>query len=388
MMIKHFLLKANQYKVKTLIVFPLLFGFTTSYGQDDDFRKPIAELPWANMESAGFHRDSIENLITLIEDTPPNDFRGIVVIKDNKLVVEAYFSTFWRNHIHDIRSAGKSITALLLGVAIKEGLVQNIEQNVYSFFSKEKYPSLNKDLKKVKIKHLLNMSSGLDADTDDFQTYGHVGKWIAKDEWKEYILSVPAKTSPGKKWVYADIHPLLIAAIIEEKSGLSLKDYAKKKVFDPLAIKEFYWYTNSSNQTGAAGNLYLSTLDFAKLGTLVVNEGKWGDSQIVDPNFIEEITTSKAFKLPEDYAFSDTYGMMWYKANRTFGNKNIDYLYASGNGGNHLIVIPEMEMVIALTSSAYGQRYAHRRSYRILRRIILSMNQPRPKGTGYLWAII
>ena len=122
----------------------------------DKLRPPIPELPFAALEDAGFNKDSIENLLRVINDTPPRDFRGLVVIKNNQLVIEEYFNTFWRNSIHDIRSAGKSVTALLLGIAMKEGLVQNVEQDVYSFFPKNKYPSLNEDYKQIKIKHLVS----------------------------------------------------------------------------------------------------------------------------------------------------------------------------------------------------------------------------------------
>jgi CubicO group peptidase (beta-lactamase class C family) len=95
-----------------------------SYGQDN-LRQPIPDLPSTSLEAAGFNRDSIESLLRFIEDTAPNDFRGLVVIKNNQIVIEEYFSTYWRNTVHDIRSAGKSITAMLLGVAMKDGLVQS-----------------------------------------------------------------------------------------------------------------------------------------------------------------------------------------------------------------------------------------------------------------------
>ncbi len=262
---------------------------------------------------------------------------------------------------------------MLLGMAMKEGLVQNLDQDVYSFFPKSKYPAINEDYQKIKLKHLLDMSSGLDADTDNPASFGHAAHWIAKDDWKEYLLKVPLTASPGKQWVYADINALLIGAVIEETSGMSLKDYAREKLFAPLGIGQFYWYTNAANQTGAAGNLYLSTLDFAKLGMLIVNEGKWKNLPLIDPDYIQELS-SETFDISDNNPFADAYGMMWYKSHRTFGGKNIDYLFASGNGGNLLVVIPAEEMVIALTSSAYGQGYGHHRSYNIMSKIFTFHN--------------
>lgn len=338
----------------------------SSHGQ----RPPVPNLPSVSLEDAGFNRDSIEELISRIDNFQQRDFRGLVVIKNNKIVIEWYFNTFWRNHIHDIRSAGKSITSLLLGVAIKEGLVQNLDQDVYSFFPTEKYPSMQEGYKKVKIKHLLDMSSGLDADSDDSQTPGNAGQWMGNDEWVEYLLSVPLVDEPGKRWVYADINAALIGAIIEVQSGMSLKDFAQQKVFTPLGIKEFYWYTNAANQTVAAGTLYLSTLDFAKLGVLVANKGKWGNEQIIEADYVEKLLQRKVFNLSDYNPLADTYGMLWYKSQRNFGKKEVNYLWASGNGGNHLVVVPEENMVVALTSSGYGQWYPHTRAYDILGRVL------------------
>ncbi len=353
----------------------LLFCLFTVFGTSLAQRRAVPNLPRMNQEKAGFNVDSLDALEARIANTTHRDFTGLVVIKDHKLVVEWYYNTFWRNQILDIRSAGKSITSLLLGVAMKEGLVQDLDQDVYSFFPKEKYPSIHEDYKKIKIRHLLDMSSGLDADSNDGQTPGHVGNWGGGDEWVNYILGVPLADTPGKKWVYADINAALVGAIIEEKSGMSLRDFAREKVFKPLGIEQFYWYTNAANQTVAAGTLYLSTLDFAKLGVLVANEGKWGGEQIVEAEYIKQLISRKVFDLSQDWELTDSYGMLWYKKKRTINGKEFDYLWASGRGGNQLIVVPKEKMVIALTSTAYGPNYGHARAYDILGGLFAAQTQ-------------
>ncbi len=335
-------------------------------------RKSIPNLPSVNPVEVGFNQDSLNVLDDLIDNFKQRDYRGLIVIKDDKLAIEYYYNSFWRNHIHDIRSAGKSITSLLLGVAIQEGFVENLNQDVYSFFSPKKYP-ITEDYKKVKLIHLLNMVSGLDADSDDYNTPGNAGHWIDKDEWVKYLLSIPLDREPGTKWVYADINAVLIGAIIEEKSGMSLKDFAKQYVFDPLEIKEYYWYTNASNQTGGAGNLYISTLDFAKIGYLVANEGKWGDKQIVNSDYIERLINENSNAIGNYNPLADAYGMLWYKSKRKFGTSEVEYLWASGNGGNHLVIVPKKSMVIAMTSGAYGNWYPHKRAYHILGKVIQAL---------------
>lgn len=360
-------------------LFPLMIALcfiTQGHGQAiDDFMPPVPGLPYTTLEKAGFHQDSIGRLLQDIGDIPTRDFRGLVVLKDNKVVIEYYDNTFWRNTILDIRSAGKSITAMLLGVAIQEGLVDNLDQSIYSFFPKEKYPLISEDYKDITLQHCLDMASGLDADSDYSETPGNASNWIAKDNWKDYILQVAAARKPGESWIYADINAVLIGLVIEETSGKSLKDFAQEKLFAPLGIQQFYWYTNASNQTGGAGNLYLTTLDFAKLGAVVVNEGKWGAQQLINEAYTKELQVSENLALPEGYNFGDTYGALWYKAQRTFGDKTIDYLYASGNGGNYIIIVPAEEMVVAVTNSAYGQGYGHGRARTIFSRLITALKE-------------
>jgi CubicO group peptidase (beta-lactamase class C family) len=346
----------------SLLLFSLsIFGFAQ--------RPPIKDLPAINLEDAGFSQDSLNALDEFIEGFEQNDFTGMVVIKDHQIAIEYFYTNNWRTDINDVRSTGKSFTSLLLGIAIQDGLVENLEQDVYSFFSKEKYPMLHEDYKKVKIKHLLNMASGLDANSDDYETLGHAGRWMGKDEWLTYLLGISQTNKADEKWVYADINAALIGAIIEEKSGMSLKDYADKKVFKPLGITKYFWYTNPANQTVAAGTLFLSTLDFAKLGVLVANAGKWADQQIIPKDYIELLINSKGISEPALASLWDSYSMFWYKTKGSYKGKEIDYLWASGNGGNQLIVIPKEKMVIALTATAYGYRYGHPRTRSVLKKL-------------------
>ncbi|MEM6346849.1 MAG: serine hydrolase [Bacteroidota bacterium] len=333
-----------------------------------------SDLPAMSLEEAGFNQDSINRLLKDLRNAKRKDFRGLVVLKDNQIVLEEYYHTYWRQTIHDIRSAGKSITALLLGVAIKEGLIKDLDQNVYDLFASEN-AQIDENYRNITLRHLLDMASGLDADSDNNRTLGHAGKWMGMNDWKEYLLNVPRKRAPGKKFVYADIHAVLIGLAIEEASGMSLRDYAQKKLFDPLDIKQVYWYTNEANQTGGAGNLYLGALDFAKLGLLITNQGKWQGQQLIEASYINRLINHKAFEISNYFNIADSYGMLWYKSTRRFGQREFDYLFASGNGGNHLIIIPSENMVIALTSSAYGPGYGQGRTYYIMSRLLAALEK-------------
>lgn len=360
--------------LRNAIVLLIFFYHSLLYSQidvDQKLKKPLLDLPAISFSEAGFRADSIKNLIQQIGQTHPNDYRGLVVIKDGKLAIEAYFNTYWRDNIHDIRSAGKSITALLLGFAIEEGWVKGIDQPITDFFPKNRFSTINSDYQEIQLRHLLQMSSGLDADSDDINSPGNAIQWVAKDRWIDDLLSLPIAFTPGERWVYADVNAILIGKIIEETSGQSLADFAHERLFSPLGIREFYWYKNAEGTTGAAGNLYLSALDLAKIGQLMLNQGQWEGHQLVSKEWIATIA-KKELAISDYNPFAEDYGFFWYKTKRKYQNGMVDCMFASGNGGNVLMIIPELNMVISSLSSAYGKGYGHTRTHNIINRIIMA----------------
>ena len=362
---------------KRIFTLLLLMFVTILYGisQKNILDKLKVDLSYpekGTLLEAGINRDSIQVLTDIIETLEEKDLRGIVVIKDDKLVFEEYFNTYWRSTIHDVRSAAKSVTALLVGIAIDEGLIQDVDQSVASFFSDEHNFSSSDHFSKITLKHLLNMSSGLDADTYDINSKGHEVNWLSAEDWVSYSLNLPLDFEPGSKWVYTDVCAMLLGAIIEKVSAMTLVEYASKHLFSPLGISEYYWYKSPEKVTSGMGNLYLSTLDFAKIGIVVLNNGSYQGKRIISKTWIDRIKES-VFVISENNPFADEYGYMWYKSERSFGNSKVEYLFASGMGGNVLTIIPEKNMVVSITSSAYGQDYGHFRSYNIFKFIMTAL---------------
>jgi CubicO group peptidase (beta-lactamase class C family) len=339
----------------------------------DPLEPEVPNLTRKDPTAAGLNPDTLSRLNRVINTTPPNDFRGLVVIKDNMLVVEDYFNTYWRETIHDIRSAGKGVTALLLGIAIDKGLVKSTEQRIYDFFPAPKFfQPANDGHREIKIKHLLAMSSGLNADDNDENSPGGTGNWLMADNWVNFTISLPMIFKPGQKYVYNDICPMLVGAIIEETSGMKLADFARENLFEPLGIREVYWYTAPNGRTGPMGNLYVTALDFAKIGLLVLNKGRWNGEMIVSPYWIDAIYKTR-IDISKDDPFATSYGHFLFGTTKEVNGKKYECFYASGNGGNLLFVVPSENLVVSLISSAYGQGYGHRRSHNIFEIVLRSL---------------
>jgi CubicO group peptidase (beta-lactamase class C family) len=231
------------------------------------------------------------------------------------------------------------------------------------FFPKSKFTApLSEAHRSIKIKHLLTMSSGLDAGEDNSK--GNTGNWLTSKDWVNFALALPMIFKPGERWVYNDVCPMLIGAIIEETSGKTLAKFAEENLFAPLGIREYYWYAGPGGRTGPMGNLYISPLDFARIGELVVNKGYWKDKKIVSTSWINAMAQPQ-FDISKENPRAKSYGYFWYTGNKEVNGKTYEFLFASGNGGNLLFVVPAENLVVSLASSAYGQGYGHHRSFNI-----------------------
>lgn len=333
----------------------------------------LQDLQPISAEESGVSQDSIDTLLGLISNIEIPDFRSLVVIKNGGILIEEYYNTYWRETIHDIRSAGKSVTALCMGIAIDKGFVKSENESVYSFFPEvEVSASIRQKNGDITIKHLMMMSSGLDADTDDGSSPGNAGNWVGREDWVTYVLNLDKVYESGSRWVYNDASPMLCGAIIQKTTGMSMAAFAEKYLFAPLGIREYYWYKSRKGITGGMGNLYITNLAFAKFGQLVLQKGQWGDQQIVSAGWIDKMTSSH-IEVSSNGPPADGYGYFWYLGHKDINDKQIDYLFATGNGGNKIYVVPSEDMVVSVQSSSYGTGRGHGQADYILTFLLQSL---------------
>ena len=300
----------------------------------------------------------------LVSD-PHKDIKGVVIIRHGKLISEAYFNGDTVNTLHDIRSATKSITATLMGIAIDRHLIQSVDDPIATYL-----PGLPQDGKQnITIRDLLNMRSGLDADDEDPSTPGNEDRLDESRDWMKTIYAMPMKTQPGQKYIYCSINAFLTGAIIENASKIPLDVFAQQNLFDPLGIRNFKWRHVPVNRTTGQGNLQITARDEAEIGELILHNGQLGDRQIVNPGWVEKSIASQVPISAVD-PYADFYGYMWYSKAEPVGGHTVMVHFASGNGGNKIYVIPSLDMVVAITSSAYGHGYGQKRSQNILLRIL------------------
>ena len=274
-----------------------------------------------------------------------NHYAGIhsvLIAKDNQLIYEKYFNGYTKDSLHDTRSSFKSITSLLVGIAVDKGFIKDINQKVYEFFPE--YPSLKTDpfKKLLTIKNLLEMKSGFDCeefnDTKDCEDSMSLSK-----NWVAYSLKLPMKNKPGEIWSYTSIDPMILSGVLKKATKMSVKDFAKKYLFDPLDISSYKWTVDPSGNAMTAGSFYIKPFDMLKIGQLVQNKGIYNQKQIISKKWIAESTVCD-IPIP-DFSFMKSsrskfgipqpayYGYYWYRETIKTNNIQENVLFASGNGG-------------------------------------------------------
>lgn len=314
---------------------------------------------------------SFEELHTFIQNSPQLNVQGVIVLQDGKRVYETYPNRYATNTLHDIRSATKSIVGLLVGIAVDQGKIK-VEDTMLSFFP-EYNPGkpIDERKKRITIDNLLTMASGLDADSDDSNSPGNEDYLYEADDWLQFSLDIPMAAEPGSRLAYASMNTFLLGVVLERATGQQFEDFAQTYLFDPLGIDYVRWTNTPKGYVVAQGNLYIAARDMARIGQLVLNEGCWDGKQVLSKQWLQ-----KSFepRFPTPWSNYDTYGYQWYNHTLTINNTSYPYVFASGNGGQKLYIVPDENIVVVSTSTAYNTGYGQRRSLEILRRVLSSLD--------------
>lgn len=269
--------------------------------------------------------------------------RSIVIIKDGFKVTEWYKKG--KDQVSHICSCTKSITSALIGIAIDEGLIHGVDQNLQDFFPELKGEYVDKVKKSITVKHLLEMTTGMDWPEFPRLDSGMYIKMRMSKNWIKYILERPMTAGPGEIFNYSTGNSHLLSAIINKVTDSNALEYAKSKLFDPLKFSDLIWHSSKGVYEGGT-MLKLKTNDMAKFGYLYLNKGKWFGKQIISEKWVEESTS----KHSEGHPYAGNYGYHWWVKMSEDG-LNQEYYFAFGFGGQFIFVHPKYNIVAAFTSS-------------------------------------
>ncbi|HEY8897886.1 MAG TPA: serine hydrolase [Niastella sp.] len=317
---------------------------------------PIKPYPGFGISKEKFNREKILALKANIEEGVFKHINGVVVVSNGNLLIEEYFNDENRNSLHNPRSVGKSFASTVTGIAINEGYLKSVEQQLKEFYDLHKFEQYAEEKEHVTIKDLLTMSSVFDGD-DNTNSPGNEENMYPTENWVSFALNLPVNhTRPAGEWHYFTAGVVLLGDILNKSVPGGLEKYADIKLFKPLGIKEYKWQYTPQHVANTAGGIQMNALDFAKYGQLYKNGGRWNGKQILPAQWVHK-SFARHKKIPgrvEEY-----YGYLFWNKKYKVAGREYETFYCAGNGGNKIFVFPNHPWIIVITASAYGAMYAH-----------------------------
>lgn len=286
-----------------------------------------SELPYAEVQY-----QLPENLLTVLEDLRTASF---LVIKDGKIVFEKYFNGFTADTVTNSFSMAKTVVTLLTQMAIQEGIIPSWNTPVKNYLPEITGTFSNQ----VTLFHLSAMCSGLEWDENYKNPFGVTARAYYDNRTNEICLNQPFNSEPGKTYIYQSGNTQLLALALERATGQKTSELLEQKLWKPLGMeRSAYWHLDKPNGDNIAYCcINAATRDFARLGLLVLNHGRWNGVQYIDSTFL--------WRARQPY-LDPKYGQSFWIANDQYDEP---VAYFRGHTGQYIIILPESNAVIVRT---------------------------------------
>jgi CubicO group peptidase (beta-lactamase class C family) len=292
-----------------------------------------AELPRATPESQGVSSVQVLKFIEAA-DKQVNSMHSFMLLRHGHVIAEAWWKPEAANKPHVLWSLSKSFTSTAIGFAVAENKL-TIDDRVCDFFPDELPENPSEHLKAMRVRDLLTMSTGHDTEPS-FRPNGPT---------KKGFLSHPVTHQPGTHFVYNTPATYMLSAIIQKVTGTTVLEYLRPRLFQPLGIVNPTWDESSEGISLGGYGLQLCTEDIAKFGQLYLQQGKWNDKQLLPSEWIELATSKQVSNGSDpDRDWTQGYGFQFWRSRH-------GAYRGDGKDGQFCVVIPEQDVVIAITAN-------------------------------------
>lgn len=301
--------------------------------------------------------ERLKSLDGKIREGDFGDIHSLIILRNDKIVFENYYSNYRRSDLHPIGGATQSVISTLVGAVLHEDSTLSLRQEIIDFLPDYTQYFENVPQKdQIQLRHLLTNTSGLwwdewshpfgNEDNDAYQM-------TLSDDWVGNVLSTPMIREPGDEFNYNSGNGILMAPILQHITGVELEEYAAKTLFDPLEITEWKWERIPGDFVNASWGLHMRPLDLAKIGYLHLKDGVWDDQVIFDEFW--RLRSSRYREWAIGYL---NYSYFWWRFSGSADvvrniNPN-DVFFAWGDGGQFMFIIPHLEVVVVTTAGNFG----------------------------------
>ena len=314
--------------------------------------------PVARLSDVGISENKMTDFVQMLIDNPVDSLgslylHGLLVARHGKLVLEEYFYGENAEKPHNTRSASKTVLSEMIGAAALKGGRIAPDTRVYSVMRPNE-TNLDQRKKAMTVENLLNMASGLDCDDngegDHPGNEDNVTDQDANPDWYRVILDLKMIRNPGDTAVYCSINPHLAGGVLSRATGRPLPELMWDLLGEPLQMRNYLMSLSPLGDGYFGGYMQFTLRDFNKLGQLYLNGGTWHGKRIVSAEWVKR-TTVPRYQMSRRFK----YGYLWWMIEYPYKGRTVQAYFASGNGGNEALVIPALDLAIAMFGGNYNE---------------------------------
>ena len=276
---------------------------------------------------------------------------SLLVIKNGHLIAERYFNEGSVEQKDRLQSVTKSYTSALVGIALEQGYLSSVDEKMMDFFPEVAGQITDPRKAQITIRDMLQMRAGYPWEETDAVLW----EGLLSGHYPPLIEEFPLIADPGTEFHYSNLTSNWLGIIVDRAVGKNLKAYAEENLFLPIGAEVGEWGQDAEGHNNGCGDLHFSARDAAKFGLLYLNDGEYEGNQIISANWVreslqrysEDINLTGGFPANWGLSFRDIgYGYQWWSARA--GEHHFDY--AAGHGGQLIVLLDELDMVIVVTS--------------------------------------
>jgi CubicO group peptidase (beta-lactamase class C family) len=290
------------------------------------------------------------NLASFEKELKKEKINAVIISEHGKPILEYYKNKKQKDKLHKMNSTTKSIVSILIGIALEKGYLQSLDEPLHKFFPSILNQQPDKRKMDLTIRHLITMTDGIDF--PEFGEWNSFAPMVYHRDIVKFVLDRPLVHEIGTHMNYNSGCSHILSAILQQVTGMKTEEFAVNYLFTPLDINEYRWYLDKLNINKGADGLVLKISDMQKIGQLMLQKGIYKQNRIVSEAWVEQTTRPNKIT----YKGIGYYGMHWWVNNQTkddnFTEENT-YYFALGFGGQYIVVYPNKNLVITVTSDMY-----------------------------------
>ena len=291
-------------------------------------------LPRSTPEAEGVSSAGVLSLVAALDDAA-GEIHSVMLVRHGKVIAEGWWSPYAAEDIHVLYSVSKSFNATAVGLAVQEGLIDP-DALLLSYFPDIAPAAPAAEMQNMRVRDLLTMSTGHESDSIDAL------RARADGQWARAFLETAVPRPPGTFFLYNSGAAYMLSALVQKVSGMTVQEYLQPTLFAPLGIVGSLWGQSAEGVNLGDGGLSLRTEDLAKFGQLYLQGGSWGGAQVLTPEWVAAATSSQISSGNRDNNWGYGYGYQFWQS-------QVGYR-ADGSLGQFTFVLPEQDIVLAITS--------------------------------------